>query len=222
MMLRSVILNAVFVATLFLNLLAGEKTSAPHSAKTSPRLEPFRSFAILDAKLSLLTSQQASLEATLNGRGPELRASTPPQSRAKLLNNMRVTTAEVTRLATHLQSRYAKQHRPFGVKILKLLLTRAHAVSRDIYVMQRARTEKRAQIADKRLRKRIVALVLQFQAVSGGYATTQCAAQEWTCCEPKRPRDLMPGVEAACRWTCLPKSNKCTGLLGPRIPRSPR
>ena len=222
MMRWKVILNSVFLTTLFLSPLAGQKRSAPHSAGTASRLEPFRSFAILDAKLSLLTSQQASLEASLNGRAPESGASTPAQSRAKLLNSMRVTSAEIRRLTAHLQSRYARQHRAFGVKILKLLRARANAVHRDIYVVQRAHTESSARVADERLGKGIVALVLQFQAVSGGYATTQCAAQEWTCCEPKRTKDLMPGVQAACRWTCLPNSNKCTGLLGPRIPKSPR
>jgi len=222
MMRWKVILNSVLLTTLFLSPLAGQKRSAHHSAATASRLEPFRSFAILDGKLSLLTSQQASLEASLNGRAPESAASTPAQSRAKLLNSMRVTSAEIRRLTAHLQSRYAKQHRAFGVKILKLLRARANAVHRDIYVVQRAHTESAARVADERLGKGIVALVLQFQAVSGGYATTQCAAQEWTCCEPKRKKDLMPGVQAACRWTCLPNSNKCTGLLGPRIPRSPR
>jgi hypothetical protein len=222
MMRWRVILNSVLLTTLFLSPLAGQKRSVPHSAATASRLEPFRSFAILDAKLSLLTSQQASLEASLNGRAPEPGASTAAQSRAKLLNSMRVTSAEIRRLTAHLQSRYARQHRAFGVKILKLLRARANAVHRDIYVVQRAHTESSARVADERLGKGIVALVLQFQAVSGGYATTQCAAQEWTCCEPKRTKDLMPGVQAACRWTCLPNSNKCTGLLGPRIPRSPR
>jgi hypothetical protein len=222
MMRWKVILNSVLLTSLFLNPLAGEKRSAPHSVKTGSRLEPFRSFAILDAKLSLLTSQQASLEATLNARGPESDASTPRQSRAKLLNNMRGTSADIRRLTAHLQSRYARQHRAFGVKILELLRARANAVSRDIYLVERAGTGTSARLADERLGKRIVALVVQFQAVSGGYATTRCAAQEWTCCEPKGTKDLMPDEQAACRWTCLRNSNKCTGLLGPRIPRSPR
>jgi hypothetical protein len=222
MMRWKVILHSVLLTTLLLNPLAGEKRSALHSARSASGLEPFRSFAILDAMLSLLTCLLASLEATLSGRGLESGASTPPQSRAKLLNNMRVTSADITRLTAHLQSRSAKQHRAFGVKILKLLRARANAVSRDIYVVQRTHTASSARLADERLGKGIVALVLQFQAVSGGYATTQCAAHEWTCCEPKRTKDLMPGEQAACRWTCLPNSNKCTGLLGPRIPRSPR
>jgi hypothetical protein len=209
---------AVLAITLLVNPIAGQEQSSARSTKAPSKLEPFRSFAILDSKLSVLTNQQASLQGALNGNGAGLSS----QTRAKLLSNMRLTTAQIGRVAAHLQSRYARQHRPFGVHILRVLRSRANAVNHEIYFIKMAPSISDARIANERLGKRVIALVLQFQAVSGGYATTQCAAREWTCCEPKLAKDLMPGEEAACKWMCLPSANRCTGLLGPRIVRDVR
>jgi hypothetical protein len=216
------LLHVVLATSLLLNPMAAEKQSSARLRKTTLKPEPFRSFAILDAKLSVLTSQQASLQGALNGSGAGAHASAQSQTRSQLLNSMRIAIAQILRVTTRLQSRYARQHRSFGARIVGALRNRAKTVKHEIYRVQRAHTLSSARVADERLGNAIVALVLQFQAVSGGYATTQCATREWTCCEPKRPKDLMPGEEAACRWMCVPTARRCTGLLGPRISRDLR
>jgi hypothetical protein len=216
------LLHAVLATSLLLNPMAGEKQSSARLRKTNLKPEPFRSFAILDAKLSVLTSQQASLQGALNASGAGVQGSARSQTRSKLLNNMRVVIAQILGVTTRLQSRYARQHRSFAARIFGALRSRANAVSHELHSVRRAHTLSSARTADERLGNGIVALVLQFQAVSGGYATTQCAPRDWTCCEPKRPKDLMPGEEAACRWMCVPTPRRCTGLLGPRISRDLR
>jgi hypothetical protein len=216
------LLHAILATSLLLSPMAGQKQSSARLRKTTFKPEPFRSFAILDAKLSVLTNQQALLQGALNASGAGGHGSAQPQTRSKLLNSMRLVIAQILRVTTRLQSRYARRHRSFGARILGTLGKRAKTVNHEIYAVQRAHTLSSARTADERLGNGIVALVLQFQAVSGGYATTQCAPREWTCCEPKRPKDLMPGEEAACRWMCVATARRCTGLLGPRILRDLR
>ncbi len=181
-------------------------------AKSTTRLssrEPFRTFRDLDSKLSVLTGEQAELSRSVNG------ASTT-QSR-KLLKSMRATTTAITKLANRLERIYARQSRPFGVRMFRILGNRAMAVHHDLATLRSARTQNAGIVAQTKLDKDIIALVVQFQAVSGGHEATHCLAREWICCEPKPTKDLMPGQAAACRWSCLRSANRCTGFLGPRI-----
>jgi hypothetical protein len=80
-----------------------------------------------------------------------------------------------------------------------------------------AQTRIAADLAVKRLDDSIVSLVVQFQAASGGYGATRCSAGAWTCCEPKRSRDLLQSEPIACIWKCASTLEGCTGFLGPRI-----
>ena len=200
------------LVVLMLNSVSGQNVP-PHRVKRPLSTEPFLALAILDSKLSLLTTQQAALQISLNGH-----TSTSLQSRMKLLKNMDRTTMAIMRRANRLENLCAKKHRQFGVRTFKIIGVKAGAVRRKLTAVKRARGRPGQRAAAKRLDEQIIALIVQFQAVSGGHEATHCRAGEWTCCEPKRAKDLMPGQEVGCRWMCLPRANKCTGLLGLRIP----
>jgi hypothetical protein len=86
----------------------------------------------------------------------------------------------------------------------------------------KAQTRSALDLATKRLDERIISLVVQFQAASGGYGATRCAPGAWTCCEPKRSKDSLQSEQVACMWGCVPSVESCTGFLGPRIRRRSR
>jgi hypothetical protein len=83
----------------------------------------------------------------------------------------------------------------------------------------KAQTRNAAESAAKRLDEEIVSLVVQFQAASGGYGAARCSPGAWTCCEPKRSKDLLQSEQVACMWECVTTAQTCTGFLGPRILR---
>jgi hypothetical protein len=83
----------------------------------------------------------------------------------------------------------------------------------------KAQTRSAAESAAKKLDEGIVSLVLQFQAASGGYGAARCSPGAWTCCEPKRSKDLLQSEQVACMWGCVRRAQTCTGFLGPRIQR---
>ncbi len=176
-----------------------------HAQSTSARTEPSYSFALLDKKLTLLSQEQLALT---NGEA---------RSRRLPARSMERTVASIVQTAARLQFLYARRRQPFGARMFRLLRSRAEAVHKAVNSLAVADNSRARQTELRAVNSRILALVIQFQAVSGGYSALRCAPREWTCCSPKRRQDLRPGESMACRWTCVSKARSCTGFRGPRL-----
>jgi hypothetical protein len=206
------------VAALSTTLVAAPKRT-PHSSKASSE-EPFRSFRMLDAKLTLLTDQQDALKAAFSpvhsGSGS---IAAPSQRRTTASRSMNFTAAGIGRIAGGLEHLYKGRHQRFGVQMFRIMRIKAQEVQRGVNAVAKAQTRSALDLATKRLDERIVSLVVQFQAASGGYGAARCSPGTWTCCEPKRSKDLLQSEQVACMWGCVPKAESCTGFLGPHIRR---
>lgn len=206
------------VAALSTTLVAAPKRT-PHSSKASSE-EPFRSFRMLDAKLTLLTDQQDALKAAFSpvhsGSGS---IAAPSQRRTTASRSMNFTAAGIGRIAGGLEHLYKGRHQRFGVQMFRIMRIKAQEVQRGVNAVAKAQTRSALDLATKRLDERIVSLVVQFQAASGGYGAARCSPGTWTCCEPKRSKDLLQSERVACIWGCVPTAGTCTGFLGPRIRR---
>ncbi len=176
-----------------------------HAQSTSARTEPSYSFALLDKKLTLLSQEQLALT---NGEA---------RSRRLPARSMERTVASIVQTAARLQFLYARRRQPFGARMFRLLRSRAEAVHKAVNSLAVADNSRARQTELRAVNSRILALVIQFQAVSGGYSALRCAPREWTCCSPKRRQDLRPGESMACRWMCVSKARSCTGFRGPRL-----
>ena len=191
----------------------------PHGPKASGG-EPFRSFRTLDAKLTLLAHQQEALNVAFNPEQMGSR-SKPANSgrRTTAFSNMNSTAAGIVLVARGLERLYQERHQPFGVQMFRALRLRAAEVQRGVSAVAKAQTRSTAESAAKKLNEGIVSLVVQFQAASGGYGAARCSPGAWTCCQPKRSKDLLQSEQFACMWGCVRTAQTCTGFLGPRIPR---
>ena len=176
-----------------------------HAQSTSARTEPSYSFALLDEKLTLLSQEQLALT---NGEA---------RSRRLPARSMERTVASIVQTAARLQFLYARRRQPFGARMFRLLRSRAESVHKAVNSLALADNSRARQTELRAVNSRILALVIQFQAVSGGYSALRCAPREWTCCSPKRRQDLRPGESMACRWMCVSKARSCTGFRGPRL-----
>jgi hypothetical protein len=205
------------VAVLSTTLIAAPKRT-PHGRKASSE-EPFRSFRILDAKLTLLANQQDALKAAFNpvqlGSGS---IAIPSQLRTAS-RSMNLTAAGIEQIAGGLEHLYTGRHQHFGVQMFRIMRIKAQEVQRGVGAVAKAQTRSALDLATKRLDERIVSLVVQFQAASGGYGGARCSPGAWTCCEPKRSKDLLQSEQIACMWGCVPTAETCTGFLGPRLRR---
>jgi len=191
----------------------------PHGPKASGG-EPFRSFRTLDAKLTLLAHQQEALNVAFNPVqvGSRSKAANS-QRQTTASNNINSTAAGIVLVAGGLERLYQGRHQPFGVQMFRALRLRAEEVQRGVSAVAKAQTRSTAESAAKKLNEGIVSLVVQFQAASGGYGAARCSPGAWTCCQPKRSKDLLQSEQFACMWGCVRTAQTCTGFLGPRIPR---
>jgi hypothetical protein len=169
------------------------------------RIEPSYSFALLDKKLTLLDQQQTSL------------ADDDTKSRIAAARSIKRTAASIQRTAFRLQRLYERRHERFGAQTFRVLRLRATAVQRTANSLEFARNTRAREAELKVLNTRILALIRQFQATSGGYSALRCEPTEWSCCSPKRKQDLRPGESVACRWMCVPTAAACIGFRGPRL-----
>jgi hypothetical protein len=199
--------------------LAAPAKPTPQNAKASSE-EPFRSFRMLDAKLTLLTNQQAALKPAFNpvqsGSGS---TTAQPGRRTEAARSMNFTAAEIASIAGRLERLYEGRHQRFGVQTFRLIRIKAQEVQRDLSAVAKAQTGGALDLTMKRLDERIVSLVVHFQAVSGGFGAVRCSPGAWTCCQPKRSKDPLQKEQIACMWGCVPRADRCTGFLGPLIQR---
>jgi hypothetical protein len=206
------------MARLTVAALSTTLVAVPHSSKTSSG-EPFRSFRMLDAELSLLAHQQEALRAAFNPGQVGSRSEAANPGRTTPFSNMNSTAAGIVLVAGKLERLYQRRHQPFGVQMFRALRIRAEEVQRGVSAVAKAQTRSEAESAGKRLDEGIVSLVVQFQAASGGYGAVRCSPGAWTCCEPKRSKDLLQSEQVACMWGCVRTAQTCTGFLGPLIVR---
>jgi len=208
------------MAWLTVAALSTTLVAAPNRIPQASNGEPFRSFRMLDAKLTLLAHQQEALNAAFNPVQVGSRSGGANSGRRPTpFSNMNSTAAGIALRAGGLERLYQRRHQPFGVQMFRVLRIRAEEVQQGVSAVAKAQTRSAAESAAKRLDEGIVSLVVQFQAASGGYGAARCSPGEWTCCEPKRSKDLLQSEQVACMWGCVRTAQTCTGFLGPRIRR---
>jgi hypothetical protein len=185
----------------------GPKTRSP---KTHSGTEPFATFHLLDRQLSVLGQQSAALRKAVSSPQPGNLTSTPAwRSTARQMDQ---TVAAIEKLALRLQRRYRGKR--FATRQFRRLQARAASVQAALKTVRSAESPVRAGTAASEVNKRVMALDLQYNAITGGYAALHCAPGEWTCCEPKRQAEAA-GADA-CRWLCTKQARFCRGFVGAR------
>jgi hypothetical protein len=121
----------VSIATAALLSSAAASKQTPHysALPSGEHEEPFRSFRIMDAKLTLLSKQEDVLKDVSNSTAPDSGAASEQiVRRQKACRNMKVTTAEIERLAAGLERLYERRHQSFGVQMFRVMRIKAEQV----------------------------------------------------------------------------------------------
>jgi hypothetical protein len=198
----------IFSCGAFASMVMGQRPRAP---KTRAAAEPFATFHLLDRQLSVLGQQSAALQKTVSSPQPgSAQAGKPPWRSAA--RQMGQTVAAINKLALRLKRRY--RSKPFATRLFGRLQARAASVQSALKIVRSADDPNGARTAASEVDNRIVALGLQYNAITGGYAALHCAHGDWTCCEPKRRGEAQS--PHACRWLCTRQAQRCRGFVGPR------
>jgi hypothetical protein len=169
---------------------------------------------LLDAQFTSLDTQFHDLQQVLTSI-PSTHTRRAWQLAAR---QMRATTSRISRVSYRMYSQYQTPSRHLRYRMFALLHRKAHVLHAGLVEVTRARSRKQARVASRKAQRAMLDLVLQYQAISGGYAAASCGAQKWNCgVEKNEPRTI--GYPAlGVKWTCVPRAAACRGILGPRAP----
>lgn len=190
--------------------------AAPHmwAAAGHPKTAPniFESFHLLDAQFTRLDTQFQDLQHAVADDAPHARMARDWQHAAR---EMRATTVEIRRLSDRwpYRGRRTLGHRMFG-----RLHSRARTLQARLLMLSRVRSRKLARREEVTVAKAMLDLVLQYQALSGGYAAATCHAGAWSCGVPKKEPRKVGYPAVGVKWTCVERLASCHGILGPRSP----
>lgn len=193
------------------------------SAANKPRVihsEPFASFGLMDARLTQISKVLPRLSADIP-KASKSSAHAAPVNSAMVqdVEELRSAVSSIQSTTKKLQAHYGAQRQKYGVLIFSQLARKSDAMQNELNLISKAKSPETVQSALRKFSRAMLAFVLQFQAVSGGYRALNCQPGSWSCC---RPRKINIGRDErffGCKWNCTKRRARCrAGCLGPRMP----
>jgi len=195
-------------------LIAWCSLSATTPHPSAPITDVFESFRLLDVQFTKLDTEFHELQETTRS---DSRSYTKYAWR-HAAREMDEATKQIRGSTFSMYSHYRGPQRRLGYRMFVLLHRRAQLLHTRLLPVIRAQRRAQARRDTLEVKNAMLDLVLQYQAISGGYAAAHCDAGAWSCGISKRePRkDGYPNVEL--KWICVPRTKACRGILGPRTP----
>jgi hypothetical protein len=190
-------------------------TCAASSARRTPKSpDLFETFRQLDRQFTDLDKQFKELQESV-ARGK------PKSNRRwrRSARDVRKTTAHIEVVSYRMYARYRRSGRRFAYRNFAQLRHDARRLHVMALRISAAKSGTAARRETRLARRAMLDLVLQYQALSGGYAAARCDAGAWVCGTPKPEPRRVDYPKSSVRWTCVPRANACKGLLGPRAPQ---
>lgn len=130
------------------------------------------------------------------------------------------TVNQLAAISSRAEGTYKGRHQEYGGRLFRDLHTKIVALRKPLARSQTANTTSAFDRNEKLVDARMLSVVMQFQAISGGYAALACRPGTWACCRPRITKDDKLEVRG-CSWSCASKLTACRGgCLGPRIPNT--
>lgn len=218
-------LIVIFFGARFLFASGTEKSATkPYPSSNAAADQSFSAFQEIDALLTKLDHDSQQLRSqrediiklpTRHQRELALRKLRRSPSFKEAMHVSR----KLVVLSRHEEALYAKKRQRYGRILFRELDRRAAGMQAVM-----ARQENQLTVSDftrqeEKFRGQLLAFVLQFQAISGGYAALACDPGGWTCCQPRTVMGNGKTQIKGCTWRCASKVKACSGgCLGPRVP----
>jgi len=203
-----------------------QTTKPPHTERPSGSGQPFSTFHEMDGLLTDLDRDAQALRAEtaraakLHSRGERMRALRAAQ-RSSDFSDLSQCSRRLSLVSRRAEALYRKRNQGYGALLFRDLHARAAALRAPIVSERRATTLAGFTYEQDRFSKRLLSLVLQFQAVSGGYVALACKPGGWACCQPRVVKQNARAQLHGCTWACAALASACRGgCLGPKTPRA--
>ncbi|HET9741709.1 MAG TPA: hypothetical protein VFQ00_03065 [Terriglobales bacterium] len=222
--------TTVFLALIL--IFASAAAAAPatrHSRKTARKtnLSLFATFRQIDSHLTAIDHDMQHIDSQIKQPQNETRRSRArvlaELRRSKQLRSLRRSSSSLLVLSSRAEARFRKSKQRYGALLFASLHRHALAMRKSERRLIQAKSWPTLQTANKAFSKDLLSFVLQFQAISGGYAALECGSGAWSCCQPKTMEQTGMNPLRGCTWLCVQRRAECrTGCLGPRTPQPPR
>ena len=127
---------------------------------------------------------------------------------------------QILAISSRAERRYRNRRQVYGARLFRDLHARASSVRIALLRAQNAPTIPAWSREEKLVNTRMLSLITQFQAISGGYVALACDPGSWACCQPRTERNGKVVVRG-CTWSCASKLAACRGgCLGRRTPNT--
>ena len=200
------------VARLMAVILLFTAAAVAASQRTGPKTSSdlFETFGQLDTQFTKLDGQFRDLQSAVAKRQSKSRW------RAKA-RKVQATTSRISRVTSHLY-RHGQAKQQLRYRMFSDLYHKARTLNARLSQVQHASSTAVASREIRKAQRAMLDLVLQYQAISGGYAAMTCDAGTWSCGVAK-PEPRKAGYPStAVKWACVPRAQACRGILGPRTP----
>jgi hypothetical protein len=224
------------VAIVILSVAIANATSVPptHGApgthrapiKTSVDSDvPVAIFQRVDKQLTTLDSNNQALQTerkrldALAGARPNRRMLRQVQRSPQYRERLRAVN-QLLATSSHAERIYRARSQNYGARLFSDLHTKAVQLKKPMIHAQTASTKSSFDRDERLVDARLLSVVMQFQAISGGYTGLACRPGSWACCQPHVIKDGKLELRG-CAWSCASKLSACRGgCLGPRIPKT--
>ena len=205
-----------------------DKTTITHPK--TPRLsqadEPFSTFREIDRELSTIDSEKQKLQAQVV-RAAKIRSWATRERaanalrRSQALHSLLRSSQRLVSLTAKSEALYGKRKQRYGALLFRDLRMRAKAVRSPLLRERGQRTLAGFKYEQALFSRKLLALITQFQAVSGGYGALTCDPGGWACCQPRSVKVDGKNQIRGCTWACASVARKCPGgCLGPQTPQT--
>ena len=184
---------------------------------------PLIIFQSIDKRLTLIDSDNRKLQASAHSI--QTVRSVPRQRR--FVRELQHSNQERDRLlrmnqllaiSSRAERRYRNQHQAYGATLFRDLHLKLSSARTALLRAQRASTVPAWSREEKVVNARMLSVITQYQAISGGYVGLACRPGSWACCQPKTEANGKVTVRG-CTWSCASKLAACRGgCLGRRTP----
>jgi hypothetical protein len=205
-----------------------EKTTVTHPK--TPRLsqadEPFSTFQELDRELSTIDGDKQKLQAQLL-RAAKMRSQARRTRamnalrRSQALRDLLRSSRKLVASTTKGEALYGKRKQRYGALLFRDLRVKANAMRNPLLQEQKQSTLAGFKYEQRLFSRKLLVLITQFQAVSGGYGALACDPGGWACCQPRAVKVDGKTEIRGCTWACASVARKCRGgCLGPQTPQT--
>jgi hypothetical protein len=212
------------LALLLLCVSIASAASKPRKRVTTAN-EPFTTFRKIDQVLTRIDADDREVNSEIANAEKETgrqRARTVNAlRRSRKIRTLLNSSSSLVAITARGEALYSRRHQRYGSRLFRDLHAKAVRMRSSAVLESRATTFTDLKIERQRFTARLLPFVLQFQAISGGFAALRCDPGGWACCQPKVVKQTATISARGCTWVCATQIRACRyGCLGPRTPRT--